>query len=93
MAPGKELFGNLAVAGDAGILVDDFAIPGDAEPSEPVQDRRNRRLRRTLAVGVLDPQQHLAAATTRIKPIEQRGPRAPDVEKSGGRGRKTNDNR
>ena len=40
-------------------------------------------LRRALAVGVLDPQQHLAAAAARVEPVEQRGAGAADVEEAG----------
>ncbi len=79
----QQLLGNLAVAGSAGELIDRVAVPFDAEPGQPVEDGVDRGLGRTLAVGVLDPQQHLAAAAAGIKPIEQRGARAADVQEAG----------
>ena len=74
-----------------GELVNGVAVPPDAEPGEPVEDRGDRGLGRALAVGILDAEQHLAAAPTRIEPVEQRGARAADVQKAGRRGRKARD--
>ncbi len=87
----QELLDHLAVPRRAGELIDDLAVPADAEPVEPVEDGVDGGLRRALAVGVLDPQQHLAAAAAGIKPVEQRGAGAADMEKTGGRGGKTGD--
>src|SRR5262249_21895594 len=81
----------LAVPRRAGELVDGFAVPSDAEPAEPVQDRVDRGLRGALAVGVLDAQQHLAAASPRVEPVEQRGAGASDVEEAGRGGGKARD--
>jgi hypothetical protein len=61
-------------------LIDGLAVPIDVEPSEPVEDGVDRRLRRALAVGVLD-SQHLSAAAAGVKPIEQRGARPPICRK------------
>ena len=58
---------------------------------EPVEDRVDRRLGRALAVGVLDPQQHLAAASARVEPVEQRGAGAADMEEAGRRGGEAGD--
>ena len=91
LACGQQLLGHLAVAGGAGELVDDLAVPVDAEPGEPVEDGVDRRLGGALTVGVLDPQQHLAAAAARIEPVEQRGAPAADMQKAGRRRRKTGD--
>ena len=85
-AGGQHLLDDLAVACGAGELVDGVPVPGDAEPVEAVEDRLDRLLGGALAVGILDPQQHLAAAAARVEPIEQRRPRAADVEEAGGRG-------
>src|ERR1700685_59740 len=74
-----------------GKLIDNLAVPADAEPVEPVEDGVDGGLRRALAVGVLDAQQHLAATAASIEPIEQSGAGAADMEKTGGRGGKTGD--
>jgi hypothetical protein len=91
MAGGKELFGDLAVPRRARELIDGLAVPVDAEPGEPVENGLDRRLRRALAVGVLDPQQHFSATPACVKPVEQRGARATDMQKAGGRGGKAGD--
>ena len=90
-AGGQQRLGHLAVARRARELVDRVAVPLDAEPGEPVEDGGDRRLGRALAVGVLDPQQHLAAAPAGIEPVEQRGARSADMQEAGGRGGKAGD--
>ncbi len=82
---GKQLLRHLAVAVSARVLIDHRAVPGDAEPREPVENGVNRLLRGAFAVGVLDPQQHLTAASARVEPVEKRGPRPADVQEAGGR--------
>src|SRR5579871_2548022 len=72
-------------------LIDRLSVPGDPEPAEAIQDRLDGRLGRALAIGILDPQEHLAAAATRIEPIEQRRAAAADMQESGGRGGKSGD--
>ena len=64
-------------------LEDDLAVPVEAEPGQPVENGGDGRIGRALAVGVLDPQQHLAAGVARIKPVEQRGAGAADMQKAG----------
>ena len=90
-AAGEQLLGDLAVARGAAELVDDVAVPIEPEPFQPVQDRGDGRLGRSLPIGVLDPEQHLAAALFGVQPVEQRGAGASDMEKAGGRGRKARD--
>src|SRR5260221_9317739 len=63
-------------------LVDGLAVPIQAEPGESIEDGLDRSLRGALAVGVLDPQQHLPAAPAGIEPVEQRGARPPDMQKA-----------
>src|SRR5262249_37320145 len=87
VAGGQHLLRHLATPGGAGKLADGLAVPIDAEPVETVEDRVDRRLGRSLAVSVLDAQQHLAAAPAGIEPVEQRGPSSADVEEAG-RGRR-----
>ena len=89
MARGEHLLDHLAVPLDARELVDGVAVPIEAEPGQAVEDRGNRRLGGALAVGVLDPQQHLAAVAAGVEPVEQRGAAPADVQEAGGRGRKS----
>src|SRR5262249_31266351 len=84
-AGGPQPLSHLAVRRGAGELVDDVAVPFDPEPGQPVEDRGNRLRGGALAVGVLDSQQHPASPSSRIEPIEQRGPRAAYMEEAGGR--------
>ena len=63
-----------------------LAVAFDPEPRQPVEDRVDRRLGRALGVGVLDPQQILAAMMPREQPVEQGRPRPADVEETRRRG-------
>src|SRR5882757_1762797 len=91
LAAGEQLFGHFAMPGGAAELVDDVAVPIELEPLQTVENGGNSRFGRSLAIGVLDPQQHLAAALFGIEPVEQRGAGAADVEKAGGRGGEAGD--
>ena len=93
LALGQELLGDLAVARGAAELVDDVAVPIELQPFQPVQDGVDRLLGGALAVGVLDPEQHLAAAAAGIEPVEQRGAGASDMEEAGRRGGEAGDDR
>ena len=68
-------------------------VPIEAEPAHAVEDRVDRFVRRARLVGVLDPQQELAAVVAGEQPVEQRRARAADMQEAGGRGRKAGDNR
>ena len=72
-------------------LADRLAVPVEAEPRQPVEDRVDRGLGRALAVGVLDAQQELAAGVAGVEPVEQRGARAADVQEAGRRGGEAGD--
>src|SRR4051794_15948579 len=74
-------------------LVIFMPVPLEAEPAHAVEDRRNRVIGRARPVGVLDPQQELAATVTGIEPVEQRSARATDMQISGRRGREAGDDR
>ena len=69
-------------------LIDGVAVPIEPEPGEPVEDRGDRGVGGTFAVGVLDAQQHLPAGVAGIEPVEQRRAAAADMQKSGGEGAK-----
>ena len=68
-------------------LIDRLVVPFDAEPFQSIENGLDGRIGRAFAIGILNPQQHLAAALARIEPVEQRGARAADVEEAG-RGRR-----
>src|SRR5262249_25045173 len=87
----QQLLRHLAMARGTGELVDRLPVPRDAEPGEPLEDRVDCGLGRALAVGVLDPQQHLAATAARVEPVEQRRARSADVEEAGRGGSKARD--
>ena len=86
MALGQHLVRDLGMAGGARELIGDLAVPRQAEPGEPIQDRRDRRLGRARAVGVLDAQQVLAAVMLGEEPVEQGRSGAADMQVAGGRG-------
>ena len=91
LAGGQQLLGHLAVALSAGKLIERLAVPIELEPFEAVEDGRDRGLGGALAIGILDPQQHLAAGVAGVEPVEQRRARTADVQIAGGRGRKARD--
>src|SRR6516162_9259425 len=49
-----------------------------------------RGFRVTADIGIVDAEDHRAPFMTGIEPVENEGPRAPDVQKARGRRRKTN---
>src|SRR5947209_13996921 len=77
------------MAPGAGKLMHDIAVPIEAEPLQAVNDRGDRRVRRALAIGILDAQEHLAAGLLRIKPVEQSRARAADMQEARRRRGKT----
>src|SRR5690606_37029690 len=89
VARSDELLGHLAVTLQAMGLVDRALVVVHAQPGHRLEDRVDRRLGTALAVGVLDPQDELPAAATRLQPAVQRGARAADVQVSGGAGGET----
>ncbi len=92
-AGGQQLPRDFGVALGAGGLVDDLAVPVEAEPSRPVDDRRHRLLCRAHPVGVLDAQPERAAVMARVEPVEQRGARPADMQKPGRRRREADGGR
>ena len=75
-AGGEQSLGDLAMPRGACELIDGVAVPIDSEPVQSVEDGVDRRLGRALPIGVLDPQQDLAAPSTGVEPVEQ-APSAP----------------
>ena len=64
-------------------------VPIEAEPSQAVENALDHVGRRALDVGVLDAQHEHAAMTTGKEPVEERGPRAADVQIAGRRRRES----
>ena len=91
LAGGQQLLGDLAMPCGAAELVDDVAVPIELEPFQAVEDGCDRGFGGALAIGVLDPQQHLAAAAACIEPVEQCGAGAADMEEAGRRGGEARD--
>src|SRR5690606_10542373 len=83
---GDELLGDFPVPVQALGLVNRAFVVVQAEPVHRLQDRVDRGLGAALAVGVLDPQDELAAAAACLQPAVQRGARAADVQVAGGTG-------
>src|SRR5205814_7126951 len=77
-----QLLGALAISIETIALIDRTFVPLDAEPLQRRGDLLGVMLSRTLDIGVFDAQQHRAAVATGVKKIEDRGPRAADVEEA-----------
>jgi hypothetical protein len=65
--------------------VHDFFVPVEAKPLETFEDRARALVGAARLVGVLDAKQELAAKVPGVKPIEESGPGAADVEIAGRR--------
>ncbi len=91
IAVGQQLFGDFTVTRGARELIDGLAIPIDAEPLQAVDNGADSGFRGALAVGILDPEQHLAATAPRVEPVKQGRSAASDMQESGRRGRKAGD--
>ncbi len=67
-------------------LADRFAIPIEAQPVSPSRIAAGVFGGGAGAVRILDPEQELAAPAAGEKPVEQRRPRAADMQLPGGEG-------
>jgi hypothetical protein len=65
-------------------------VPVDPQPTETVEDRGQRIGQIPLRVGVVDPQDELAAMAAGEEPVEQRRAHPADVQVTGGRGGEAN---
>src|SRR6202035_3048688 len=93
---GEQLAGDFGMARGAGELLDDLAVPVEAEPGQPVDDRGDRLGGRALAVGVLDAQPENPALAVQLvmareQPVEQGGAGAADMQEAGRRRGNTDD--
>jgi hypothetical protein len=70
-----------------GLLV--FFVPIEAEKTQAFEDGLDAGVRVALDVGVVETEDHGALIMARKEPVEDKRARAADVEKPGGRGRKT----
>jgi hypothetical protein len=87
----QQLGRDFRVTIGTGELHQRLAVPLDPEPIQAVQDGGDCRIRRALAIGVLDPEQELAAGLARKCPAEQRRTGAANMEVTGWRWRKARD--
>src|SRR5262249_2328221 len=78
----------LGIQGIALRLEERALVPVEAEPGEAVEILGYRRLRRALAIGVLEARDEAPGVVACEQPVEQRGARAPDVQVTGGTRRK-----
>ena len=83
VAGADQLVGHLPVACEALHLEERALVPVDAEPTQAVDDRLDRSLRRALEIRVLDAQDELPAVMARVGPREKRGARAADMQIAG----------
>ncbi len=87
-ALGEDGFGLLAVQGEAlGLLV--LFVPVETQPAQSFEDGLDAGVGVALDIGVVEAQHHGSVVVAGIEPIEDEGAGAADVEKAGGRGRKT----
>ncbi len=76
----EQPFERLAVALGALVLAHRPLVPVELEPAQRVEDLLDVLGGRALAVGVLDPQDHLSPAPAGEEPVVQCRPRSPDVQ-------------
>ena len=85
-----EIRAAVAFARAGGVAGERAFVPVEAEPAQAVEDDVHGFLGIARGVGVLDAQDERAAGVAGVKPVEQGGARAADVQVAGGRGGKTN---
>ncbi len=88
IAGSQQFMGDFRMAFGAFRLEHRFTIPVEAQPVESFDDRVDRFLGRARLVGILDPQQRLAAVMAGKQPVEHRGPGTANMQKARGRRRK-----
>ena len=74
-----------AVTLEVRALEDDLPVPREAEPLEPLEDGARALVGAARLVGVLDAQQEHSVELSRVEPVEERRPRAADVQIPRGR--------
>ena len=90
LAPlGLEIRPAVAFAGPGRIPGQRSLIPREAEPAQSLEDDFDRFLRVASGVGVLDPEDELAADMAGKEPVEQGGAGAANMEETRGTGSET----
>ncbi len=84
-AVGQQFPRDFLMARDAGGLIDGRRIGGECQPFQPAEDHLGCLRGGARAVGVLDPQQELAAMVAGEQIVEQRRAGAANVQHAGGR--------
>jgi len=85
-----EIGAEIAFARAGGVAGERAFVPVEPEPAQAVEDDVHGLLRIARGVGILDAEDERAAGVAGIKPVEQRGARATDVQVAGRRGGKAN---
>ena len=80
-----EIRAEIAFARAGGVAGERAFVPIEAEPAQAVEDDVHGLLRIARGVGVLDAEDERAAGVAGVKPVEERGARAADVEVAGRR--------
>ena len=80
-----EIRAEVALARAGGVAGERAFVPIEAEPAQAVEDDVHGLLRIARGVGVLDAEDERAAGVAGVKPVEQRGARAADVQVAGRR--------
>ena len=87
--PFAKIASAAAVQGKAfGLLV--LFVPLQAQPAQSLEDGLDAGLGVALDIGVVQPQHHGSVVVAGIEPIEDKRARAADMQKAGGRRRKSN---
>jgi len=85
----KDGAGNLAMERQPFRLLI-FLVPSEIKPAQTLKDGANRGVGVALDVGIIEAEDHGSMVVTGVKPIENEGASAADMQKTGGRRRKTN---
>ena len=71
-----------------GLLV--FLVPPQIEPAQTFEDGVDGGVGVALDVGVIQAQDHGSSIVTGVEPVENEGPGTANMQKTGGRRRKSN---
>ena len=80
----EELRDHFRIAVETARLIVRALVVIEPEPCHAVENHAYGFIGRSLAIGVLDPQNELATHAPRVQPAEKRGTHAADVQQAGG---------
>jgi len=90
-AGGRQGFGFLPIQIEPAALAHRLAVPVQAEPSQVLEDLVEETLFGADLVGVFDAEKETASGAAGRQPVEQGGPGAPEMQKTGGARSETDD--